>query len=251
MSLLKILKKYIIDSQIYVSLMGTLLATFFMLEQNTFRFPTFFLIFFTYFGGYIYTKFQQSKKMKQILGICAIAGTICAVLIIQNHNIERLYKWLVICMLGLLYNSFFLTINVRKIPFFKIFYVGFIWGLMCGWLSFQSFNWTIFFITFLFITALVLPFDIRDMKKETVMIFPNWIGVWNTKNLAIVMVGIASILAFFTLQSPFSMAFLLSAIPTVLFILFSENSRPDAYFSFGVESCSAFPFLFFLLLKYF
>ncbi|MBS1549759.1 MAG: hypothetical protein JSS94_07840 [Bacteroidetes bacterium] len=246
---LKIIKKYIIDSQIYVSLMGSFLASFFMLEQNTFRFPSFFLIFFTYFGGYIYTKYQYSKRMMQILFLCAIAGIICAVLIIQNHNIERLYKWMVICLLGLLYNSYFLKINVRKIPLFKIFYVGFIWGLMDAWLSLQEFHWSIFGVSFLFITALVLPFDIRDMKNETVLIFPNMIGVRNTKILAAILLIASGFIAYFYLQPIFALAFILSILCTLPFVFYSKNSLPDAYFSFGVESCSAFPLLFYVLLR--
>ena len=251
MDFLKLLKKYVIDSQIYVSLMGTFLATFFMLEQNTFRFPTFFLIFLTYFGGYTYTKFQNSKKMKLSLVICAVAGIFCSLLIIQNHNIERLYKWLIICLLGLLYNSFFLNFNIRKIPLLKIFYVGFIWGLMNAWLSFPYFSWGIFFISFIYITALVLPFDIRDMKRENVMIFPNLIGIKKTKILAAAMIISSVIISNTILQPDFSLAFLLASIPTLILIYFSENSRPDWYFSFLVESCSALPFLFLILLKYF
>lgn len=107
MNFLKILKKYIIDSQFYVSLMGTLFAVFFMKEQNTFRFPTVLLIFITYFSGYLYTKYQYTRHFYKILVLNVIAGIICAFLIIHNHNEIRLLKWFIIVVLGLLYNSFF------------------------------------------------------------------------------------------------------------------------------------------------
>jgi hypothetical protein len=231
--------------------MGTLLATFFMKEQNTFRFPTFFLIFLTYFGGYIYTKFQKTKKMKLVLAICFVVGIFSALLIIKNHNIHRLYNWLIICFLGSLYNSFFLKNDLRHIPFFKIFYVGFIWGLMNAWLSFSEFNLPIFVISFLYITALVLPFDIRDMKKDEVLTFPQIIGVRKTKILATILVVLSVIIAFYSLSFPYKWAFFLAAIPTLILIYFCVNSNSDAYFSFGVESCSALPFLFLLLIEYF
>lgn len=249
MNTLKILKKYLIDSQIYVSLMGTLFAVFFMLEQNTFRFPSLILIFITYFSGYIYTKFQKTKFFKSILVLNFTLGLISAYLIINNHNEIRLIKWIVIVVLGLLYNSFFLETYIRKIPLLKVFYVGLIWGLMNAWLTLPEFNISIFLISFLFVTALVLPFDIRDMKYDTVQTFPNLIGVQNTKFLAYFLTALSCFLAGFYLKTDYFLAFFITTIITFIFIYFSENSRNDAYYSFGVETCSALPFLFLILLK--
>ncbi len=249
MNTLKILKKYIIDSQLYVSLMGTFFALFFLLEQNTFRFPSVILIFITYFSGYLYTKYQRTKFFKKILVLNFIAGIVCACLIIINHNEIRLLKWFIIVVLGLLYNSFFLETYIRKIPLLKVFYVGLIWGLVNSWLTVSDFNFPIFFISFFFITALVLPFDIRDMKKDTVKTFPLLIGIQNTKYLAYLLIFVSTVLAILYLEYPYSTAFLLTSILSFIFIYFSENSRPDWYFSFGVETCSALPFLFLVLLK--
>ncbi|MFC3158294.1 hypothetical protein SAMN05443633_110169 [Chryseobacterium arachidis] len=251
MNSLKILKKSVIDSQLYVSLTGTLFAVFFMLEQNTFRYPTVFLIFITYFSGYLYTKYQKTKHFFKILILNAVAGIICAFLIIHNHNEIRLIKWFVIVVLGLLYNSFFLDVYIRKIPLLKVFYVGLVWGLMNCWLTLPEFDVPIFLISFFFITALVLPFDIRDMKVDTVKTFPTIIGVQNTKYIAYLLVFVSNVLSAFYLDLNYSIAFFLSGIITYFLIYFSENERSDAYFSFGVETCSALPFLFLLIMKYF
>lgn len=251
MNFLKILKKSVIDSQLYVSLMGTLFAVFFMLEQNTFRYPTVFLIFITYFSGYLYTKYQKTKHFFKILVVNAIAGIICSFLIIHNHNEIRLIKWFIIVVLGLLYNSFFLDVYIRKIPLLKVFYVGLVWALMNCWLTLPEFNIPIFLISFLFITALVLPFDIRDMKVDTVKTFPALIGVQNTKYIAYVLVFLSIILASQYLTFPYAVSFFFAGIITYVFIYFSENERNDAYFSFGVETCSALPFLFSVIMKYF
>lgn len=251
MNCLKVLKKYVIDSQLYVATMGTLFAVFFMLEQNTFRLPSVFSLFITYFSGYLYTKYQGSKHIYKILVLNFFAGLICVILIILNHNEIRLIKWFVIVVLGLLYNSFFLETYIRKIPLIKVFYVGLIWGLMNCWLTLPEFNFAIFFISFFFTTALVLPFDIRDMKNDTVTTFPKLIGVQNTKYLAYVMLFIALILAIFYLNSIFSVSFFITSIITILFIYFAENTRRDLYFSFGIETCSVLPFLFSVIMKYF
>ncbi|KFF21507.1 hypothetical protein [Chryseobacterium sp. JM1] len=251
MNFLKILKKTVIDSQIYVSIMGTLFAVFFMEEQNTFRYPTVLLIFITYFSGYLYTKYQYTRHFFKILALNAAAGVICAFLIIHNHNEVRLLKWVVIVVLGLLYNSFFLDVYIRKIPLLKVFYVGLVWALVNCWLTLPEFSLPIFLISFFFITALVLPFDIRDMKSDTVETFPKMIGVQNTKYIAYVLVFISLILAIFNLKLIYAVAFFLTGIITFILIYFSENKRDDTYFSFWIETCSALPFLFLLIMEYF
>ncbi|MDR6404096.1 MULTISPECIES: hypothetical protein [Chryseobacterium] len=251
MNSLKILKKSVIDSQLYVSLMGTLFAVFFMEEQNTFRYPTVLLIFITYFSGYLYTKYQHTQHFFKILILNVVAGVICAFLIIHNHNGIRLIKWFIIVVLGLLYNSFFLDVYIRKIPLLKVFYVGLVWALVNCWLTLPEFNFPIFLISFFFITALVLPFDIRDMKSDTVKTFPKLIGVQNTKYIAYALIFVSNILSILYLGLNYSISFFISSIITNILIYFSENERNDAYFSFGVETCSALPFLFLLIIKYF
>ncbi|GEJ47674.1 hypothetical protein [Chryseobacterium sp. ON_d1] len=251
MNILKVLKKTVIDSQMYVSLMGTLFAVFFMKEQNTFRFPTVLLIFITYFSGYLYTKYQYTKHFFKIVVVNAVAGIVCAFLIIHNHNEIRLLKWFIIVVLGLLYNSFFLDVYIRKIPLLKVFYVGLVWALVNCWLTLPEFSIPIFMISFFFITALVLPFDIRDMNSDTVKTFPMLIGVQNTKYIAYILVFISSIISTLYLELHYALSFFITSIITYILIYFSENKRDDAYFSFGVETCSALPFLFLVIMEYF
>ena len=250
MSILNLAKKYLIDSQVYVSLMGTFLAGFFMLEQKIFRWPTLLLIFITYFSGYLYTKYQyDKKKFLKILIFNCICGIISVILILKNHNEYRLLKWAIIVVLGLLYNSFFLEKFIRKIPLLKIFYVGLTWALINSWLILPEFNWPIFLISWLFISALVLPFDIRDMKSDDVVTFPILIGIQKTKFLAYALVFISGLLSISYLDLIFSLCFFLTTIITFLLIYFSENDNREAYFSFLVESCSGFPLLCLLAYK--
>lgn len=248
MNSLNLLKKYIVDSQIFVSLMGTLFALFFMFEQNTIKTPTIALIFITFFSGYLYTKYQNSGKLfYKILALNIISAIFCAVLIIYNHNIDRLVKWFIIVVIGLLYDSSFLKYFVRKIPLFKIFYVGLTWALINSWLILPEFNSEIFWISWLFISALVLPFDIRDMRSDDVITFPRLIGVQNTKILAYFLVFISLMISIFALKTEYSLAFFLTSVFTFILIYFSENSNKDSYFSLWVESCSGLPVVFLLL----
>ncbi|MGS0747314.1 hypothetical protein [Halpernia sp. GG3] len=252
MNFLNLSKKYVIDSQLYVSLMGTSFAIFFMLHENIFRFPMVLLIFITYFSGYIYTKYQGNKELLfKVLTFNCICGLISVFLILHNNNFERLIRWGIIVFLGLLYDSFFLKYFIRKIPLFKVFYVGLIWALVCGWLIQPVMHWPIFFLSWLFITALVLPFDIRDMKSDDVVTFPQLIGIQNTKYLAYLLVFSSLLISIYYLNSIFSLSMFLTSILTYILIYFSENSRKESYFSFWVESCSSLPLLFLLILKYF
>ena len=245
---LNLLKKYMIDSQIYVSLMGTFFAVFFMFEQNIIKTPTIALIFITYFSGYIYTKYQGSGKIfNKVLAFNVICGIISAALIIYNHNDGRLVKWLIIVVLGLLYDSKFLKYFVREIPLFKIFYVGLTWALINSWLILPEFNSEIFWISWIFITALVLPFDIRDMKSDTVVTFPRLIGIQKTKYLAYALVFISLMISTFYLEINYSLAFFLTSIFTFILIYFSESTNKESYFSFWVETCSGLPLLFLAL----
>ncbi|WP_185092691.1 UbiA prenyltransferase family protein [Epilithonimonas caeni] len=248
MSILNLAKKYLIDSQIYVSLMGTFLAAFFMLEQKIFRWPTLLLIFITYFSGYLYTKYQYDKrKFFKILIFNCICGIVSVILILRNHNEYRLLRWAIIVILGLLYNSFFLERFIRKIPLLKVFYVGLTWALINSWLILPEFNYPIFLISWLFISALVLPFDIRDMNSDDVVTFPILIGVQKTKFLAYLLVFISGLLGIFYLDLEFGIYFFLTIIITFILIYFSENSNQESYFSFWVESCSGLPLLWLFL----
>lgn len=250
MQLLNLAKKYVIDSQIYVSLMGTALAVFFMLEQNVLRWPTVLLIFITYFSGYLYTKYQGHQMFGKILVFNVVCGVFSVALIIQNHNEIRLVKWFVIVVLGLLYNSFFLENFIRKIPLLKIFYVGLTWALINSWLIVSEFHLEIFMVSILFVSALVLPFDIRDLKVDNVVTFPKLIGVQNTKYLAYLMVFAGIMVAQFYLKTEFALSFIISAIAALILIWFSESSNKESYFSFWTESATGLPLLLWIIYLY-
>lgn len=251
MNVLKLSKKYIIDSQFYVSFVGSAFAVFFMLNQNIFRLPTLALIFITYFSGYIYTKYQGNKKvLVKVLIFNCICGLLSIFLILYYQHYERLARWAIIVFIGLLYDSFFLKYFIRKIPLFKVFYVGLTWALINGWLILPEMHWPIFFVTWLFITALVLPFDIRDMKVDDVVTFPQLIGIQNTKYLSYVLVFSSLLIAIFYFLPIYTFALFLTTICTFVLVYFSENENKESFFSFWVDSCCVLPLLFLTLLKY-
>jgi hypothetical protein len=115
---------------------GNSFCSIFHEEQNTFRYPTVFL-FHNVFQRLSVHQISENKHFFKILILNAVAGIICAFLIIHNHNEIRLMKWFIIVVLGLLYNSFFLDVYIRKI-LLKVFYVGLVWALVNCWLTFLN-----------------------------------------------------------------------------------------------------------------
>ncbi len=111
------------------------------------------------------------------------------------------------CSAGTALQQFFLDVYIRKIPLLKVFYVGLVWALVNCWLTLPEFSLPIFLISFFFITALVLPFDIRDMNDDTVKTFPMLIGVQNTKYIAYALVFISSITGIFYLKTFYAISF--------------------------------------------
>ncbi|WP_255577380.1 hypothetical protein [Elizabethkingia sp. JS20170427COW] len=247
---MKFFKKYIVDSQLYVSLMATMLTSFFLVEQVSFRWPLIIIIFLTYINGYLYTKYQQvKKKIFYILIINAITFCICSVFIIINHHAEVFLRWMVIIVLGLLYDNSFLSTWIRKLPFVKIFYVGLVWGLTNAWLITETFQWEVFLMTLFFVSALIIPFDIRDMNYDTVITFPIAFGINNSKIIAYVLSLIALGFAYFAVTETLFYAFAITIAITFIFIYFSQPYRPDLYYSFGIESLSGLPLVLYFILN--
>ena len=106
-------------------------------------------------------------------------------------------------------------------------------------------------MSFFFISALVLPFDIRDMKQDDVVTFPRSFGLKKTKFLASLLLLTASITASVFLNGNEHIAFNVAAFISLLLVWKSTPEQPDVFYSFWVEICTALPFFFLVLLKYF
>lgn len=247
MDVLKLAKKYVIDSQLFVSFTATLLALFFMTDISA---PTVFVLFATYLNGYLYTKFQHNRFLRPVIYLNVFFGLLIILVLLLNFPGEIFLRWLVVVLLGFLYNSSFLEVFIRKIPLLKIFYVGFVWALTSTWIFEPTINHRHFVAVLFFVSALVLPFDIRDMADDEIVTFPKLIGTFNTKIFATFLLILAALPAFFFPAAP-QIAFWAALAVSTFLIWMSGPEKPDLFFSFWVESCTALPFFFLILLKYF
>ena len=132
--------------------------------------------------------------------------------------------------------------NLRDRPFIKIYLIAGVWALTSVLLPLfllETFIWNWLWLTlvnFLFILAITIPFDIRDidLDEEDKRTIPQLIGVRNAKILA----------SIFALGSFGLMVYLYpnmwppitgTALFTIALILGSTKSRPDQYYSFFVD----------------
>lgn len=231
--------------------MATFLALFFLLKNHEeISYDKIFLIFVLYWNGYLYTKFQSRKKMIRKV-LCFNFLSFFTIVVLVNDDWFLLFKILIIGGLGAFYNSSFLKYRIRKIHLLKIFYVGFVWAVLDSWLMFSKIHWDIFLICLFYISALVLPFDIRDREVDTILTFPKKIGIKRTKFLAYILILLSIFFSFVLGDKIFFNAFLLSGIVASIFVFCSNQNRTYLYYAFGVETCCPLPFLFLMLENYF
>lgn len=269
MKFINLLKKIFIKSQFYVSFCATLLGVFIWKEQDIYQNTLLIVLFLTFWNGYIFTVFHKKKDafLMNLVGFAVISF-----IILKFLNLEFFFKWLIVLLLGTLYNADFFNINIREFSLVKTFYVGFVWAMSLVWLPFGNnfntamhnisilsfikaslcgFNIVWFFIIFLFISAITFPFEIRDLKRDHFPTLPKVIGIQNTKYLSYFFLLTSSILAIKFLQIDFAIAFSCTCFLAVILINLANEKRIDWYYSFILESLSTMPFLILILLKYF
>ncbi len=136
--------------------------------------------------------------------------------------------------------------NLRNLKSIKIFIIAFVWVGTAVWLPLQNFDLIFslevmlrFFQIFVFVLALILPFEIRDLTydSETLKTLPQLIGVSKTKVLGYVLLVIFFMLeCWITSEVKNLLCTFLITLITGILIYFSSKKQTDYYASFWVES---------------
>lgn len=246
MNFINLLKKLVIKSQLYVSICAALLGVFVLNEQESYQTWVITILFLTFWSGYLFTVFH--KKKYALLG-SLVGFILITFLIIYFLNFTFYFKWLMILTLGLLYNADFFEINLREFSLIKTFYVGFTWAMTLVFLPSEQINWVWFFILFLFVSGITFPFEIRDIERDSFPTLPKVIGIRNTKILSIVFLTSSAIIAYFQLNTGYTIAWATSMCISILLVLFSGRKRSNEYYSFFMESLSALPIIVYFILN--
>jgi 4-hydroxybenzoate polyprenyltransferase len=171
----------------------------------------------------------------------------------------QLITQVVIVILGLL--SVLYPFGLRKIPFSKIFIISFVWTVSTMLLLVLENNIPIsqnivlhLLSRFLFVFAITIPFDIRDLKydAQNLQTIPLFFGILKAKFIALFSLFICLVISVFqyfgnVIISSNLLALILLYFVASIFIVKSDKKSGEMYFSFWVESLSILCYLFFVI----
>lgn len=275
MSILKKIISFLLYSNLFVSLcvLALTIRTILILDVNVEKYFFYFILFSTLFTYHFQRIIRISYKeyssdnlnwnktnFKLSVIICLISLAVCFGLVF-SLNQTSLYFLIPLFFISFLYPlKSFSKISLREVPFLKIFLIAIVWTFTTTILVVTESNNEISFKLiplildrFLFVLAITIPFDIRDLKfdKDEIKTIPMVFGVTGAKNIAFVCLFL-SVLAvlyqycFLALSYHFLVSHAFTCTIAFLFVAYSQTSNKDFYFSFFVEGLSVI-----LLLSYF
>ena len=260
---------FLINSNIFVSfcVLSLALSSEFLLITSEISFPSkvsqfvFFATIFTYNFQRIvslrksekHSRKDWIKKNKFLIYLIMIIG---AVMSLYRFIDFKTNTQIAIIFSGILSVSY--PFWLRKIPFSKIFIISLVWTISTMLLLILEnkipFNSNIIFhllTRFLFVFAICIPFDIRDIKYDNIKLktIPIVFGVSKSKLISFISlfsIVIISIVQFwnYKLSIGFLIAIILSCIVSSIFINKSDEKMSDFFFSFWIESLSILLYLF-------
>ena len=153
--------------------------------------------------------------------------------------------------------------GIRNIPMLKIFIISSVWVYVTLLLPLihnaESFNIIVVnhvFQRFLFIIAICIPFDMRDMNVDTIKTIPNTIGIAQSKFFGLFCLLITQCLLIFQLVNssidwPLFIALFLTFETTSIIIYLSDAKKSLFFYGIVVEGLSIIMCLFVLISNFF
>jgi 4-hydroxybenzoate polyprenyltransferase len=159
------------------------------------------------------------------------------------------------------------TIRLRELPFVKIFLVAWVWGTFTVGLPIvqqsgmqellKVENFLLFFSRSVFIFAITIPFDIRDLTYDTdknVATIPSVMGIEKSKYFSVALLILFSAICFLRFQLSYCSftelaALALSAATTVILVLMITKDRKELFYSGLMDGTMLFQWLLVMLLS--
>jgi hypothetical protein len=276
MPVIKRLFKFYINSSIHVAIAVVCLTGLTFLEFNVNINKD--LLFFTFFAtitGYNFVKYygmakfyhrSLSKWLKEIQ-LFSFFSFIAMLYSAFSLSMKALLIILGLALLTFLYTIPFFsknyidknTKNLRAISGLKIYIIAMVWAITVVLFPLVEANYTIdndVVITliqrFLFVIIIMLPFEIRDMKSDSLKLLtiPQQIGIKRTKQIGIFLLIIVFMLECFKDELVLNSVYTLGVVCliTLLFLIRSNINQGKYYSAFWVESIPVFWVLMHLIL---
>ena len=217
---------------------------------------------------------QWLRSNRFLLGIITLSSVFGIFISVFSLSFKTLVLVLPLFLVSVLYATPFSKNKnspkrLRHLPFLKLFLVAGVWTMVTVLLPEFEVNAaqlesksTVFtcLTRFLFIFAITLPFDIRDMevdRKNNIKTFPVILGVEKTIRLAV------AILLLFIVAYVYSQfagdktnaykaaAYILSGLISIAFILQVPKQKSEYFVSVGIEGLMLIQFLLLFLFHHF
>ena len=229
-----------------------------------------FFVFFSTLIAYNYMRiFNTLKKnifnTQNIIFFC-ISSLLFSFLLFDLYFVLLVLPVIIICVIYPMsitnpINNY--SFRLRSIPFVKIFLIALAWSYLTHLMPLLYNNNQIdyyamdFFLQrFLFVLALSIPFDIRDVKVDIIRTIPNTIGVLKSKYFGWFCLLIIQILLIINLVNnvialPLFIGLFISIELTSVVLYFSRSGRSNFFYGIIVEGLSIIMCLFALCSMYF
>lgn len=233
-----------------------------------------YFIFYATITGYNFVKYFglarfHHRSLANWLRIIQVFSLICFIL--MSYYAFHLQPKTLLIAIGIGIVNFFYAIpflpknlfldsnqNLRSISGLKIYVIAFSWAVVTVVLPLLNNSYPINFDVimtglqrFIFVLVLILPFDIRDLQYDSLKLatIPQRIGVKNTRVLGFILLTVFFFVEFLKdeLLPDQILIQLIMVIVTMMFILFSSESRGKYYSAFWVEGLPVFWLLLLLL----
>ncbi len=194
--------KFIIDARLLISFAAVALTlSTFRIFDTDFDWPVICLVFLSTILAYTFPLFLKQASSKIKTG-CFIAYFIASFTVVYLLTLsQNPYAWAFCALLCVITLFYYLPLpftsfgTLRNIPYMKIFIISFSWTIatVCLPLLFEGnsiLNFPVLFLMierFLFILAITIPFDVRDLKLDKeggLLTIPSKIGMKKSLLLA-------------------------------------------------------------------
>lgn len=212
------------------------------------------------------SRHQLIFKYKTSLWLLSLLSLGLAIYYISNVNSSIVVYLIILAVISMLYALPVYKYRgrwllLREIPFLKLFLIAVVWAFVTDGLpsiiSRGELYYTHFIERVLFVAAITIPFDIRDLKYDSLSIatLPMVVGVRGAKAVAMVLMLVAEVIVFYEywfVNSISLVSFLgvyLVYELTVFMIYKANENREERYFTVLIEALPMLLLLVFHLSK--
>ena len=211
---------------------------------------------------------QQNKFLLSVVTVLSAIATVYFSLSLSYNTLRLLIPLGVIAFMYQLPLMYWKGrwLRLREVPGVKIFLIAFVWALVSVGLLVEEYQigwktdvWFLFVHRFCFVFAITIPFDIRDLKYDSLQLktIPTVFGEKKARYTAYAALGIYELLVISQFIYGDIMgvraliALLCTSAATAYLLIKSTSDKGEYHFAFWVEGASALMYLFLMTALFF